>query len=138
MRAEQNFKWEKLSLGTCYYPEHWDKKMWRDDLRRMKENGIFTIRIAEFAWNKVEPAEGEFTYEFFDEFLDVAEEEQMKNIVRRRIIAKRNIARGEKLSLVQVGEFGLICGGVVVGRKSFACNLINFVCYACKLGFDSV
>ena len=26
MRAEQNFKWEKLSLGTCYYPEHWDKK----------------------------------------------------------------------------------------------------------------
>ena len=80
MRAEQNFKWEKLSLGTCYYPEHWDKKMWRDDLRRMKENGIFTIRIAEFAWNKVEPTEGEFTYEFFDEFLDVAEEEQMKVI----------------------------------------------------------
>lgn len=25
MRAEQNFKWEKLSLGTCYYPEHWAK-----------------------------------------------------------------------------------------------------------------
>ena len=80
MRAEQNFKWEKLSLGTCYYPEHWDKKLWRDDLRRMKENGIFTIRIAEFAWNKIEPCEGEFTYEFFDEFLDVAEEEQMKVI----------------------------------------------------------
>ena len=38
MRAEQNFKWEKLSLGTCYYPEHWDKSLWRDDLRRMKEN----------------------------------------------------------------------------------------------------
>ena len=37
MRAEQNFKWEKLSLGTCYYPEHWDKKLWRDDLRRMKK-----------------------------------------------------------------------------------------------------
>ena len=80
MRAEQNFKWEKLSLGTCYYPEHWDKSFWRDDLRRMKENGIFTVRIAEFAWNKIEPAEGEFTYEFFDEFLDVAEEEQMKVI----------------------------------------------------------
>ena len=36
MRAEQNFKWEKLSLGTCYYPEHWDKSLWRDDLRRKK------------------------------------------------------------------------------------------------------
>ena len=82
MRAEQNFKWEKLSLGTCYYPEHWDKKLWRDDLRRMKENGIFTIRIAEFAWNKIEPCEGDFTYEFFDEFLDVAEEEQTEQQAR--------------------------------------------------------
>jgi beta-galactosidase len=80
MRQEQNFKWDKLSLGTCYYPEHWDKSLWREDLQRMKENGIFTIRIAEFAWNKVEPREGEFTYEFFDEFLDVAEEEEMKVI----------------------------------------------------------
>ena len=52
MRAEQNFKWEKLSLGTCYYPEHWDKSLWRDDLRRMKANGIFTIRNAEVACNK--------------------------------------------------------------------------------------
>ena len=53
MRAEQNFKWEKLSLGTCYYPEHWDKKLWRDDLRRMKENGIFTNFLMNFwMWQK--------------------------------------------------------------------------------------
>lgn len=80
MRKEQNFKWNELSLGTCYYPEHWDKRLWREDLQRMKENGIFTIRIAEFAWNKVEPKEGEFTYEFFDDFLDIAEEENMNVI----------------------------------------------------------
>lgn len=77
MRREQNFKWDGLSLGVCYYPEHWDKSLWHEDLRRMKENGIFTVRIGEFAWNLVEPREGEFTYEFFDEFLDVAEEEKM-------------------------------------------------------------
>lgn len=80
MRKEQNFRWNRLALGTCYYPEHWDRKLWREDLQRMKENGIFTIRIAEFAWNLVEPREGEFTYEFFDEFLDVAEEEKMNVI----------------------------------------------------------
>ena len=80
MRKEQNFKWNRLSLGTCYYPEHWNKNFWREDLQRMKENGIFTIRIAEFAWNKLEPKEGEFTYEFFDEFLDLAEEEKMNVI----------------------------------------------------------
>ena len=80
MRKMQNFQWDRISLGTCYYPEHWDKKLWHEDLRRMKANGIFTIRIAEFAWNLVEPREGEFTFDFFDEFLDVAEEEGMRVI----------------------------------------------------------
>jgi len=80
MRKEQNFKWSTLSLGTCYYPEHWDRSLWREDLQRMKENGIFTIRIAEFAWSKMEPREGEFTFDFFDAFLDVAEAEQMQVI----------------------------------------------------------
>lgn len=25
-----------ITLGVCYYPEHWSEKMWEDDLRRMK------------------------------------------------------------------------------------------------------
>ena len=71
---------EKLTLGTCYYPEHWPETMWGEDLRRMLENGIEVIRIAEFAWNKVEPTEGTFTFDFFDRFLDVAEKMGMKVI----------------------------------------------------------
>lgn len=67
-------------LGVCYYPEHWPREMWRDDLRRMKENGIEVIRIAEFAWNLVEPYEGIFNFDFFDAFLDVTEEMDMKVI----------------------------------------------------------
>lgn len=80
MKMRQNFQWDKINLGVCYYPEHWDKSLWRDDLKRMKENGIFTIRIAEFAWQILEPEEGKYSYEFFDEFLDLAEEEGMKVI----------------------------------------------------------
>ena len=26
MNAKQNYKWNELTMGTCYYPEHWDKK----------------------------------------------------------------------------------------------------------------
>lgn len=51
-----------------------------EDLRRMAEIGIKTIRIGEFAWSKVEPREGEFTYEFFDSFLEVVSETDMKVI----------------------------------------------------------
>lgn len=42
---------ERLVLGTCYYPEHWDESLWRDDLKRMLENGI-EVPDAEFAWSK--------------------------------------------------------------------------------------
>ncbi|MCR4588116.1 MAG: beta-galactosidase [Lachnospiraceae bacterium] len=71
---------QSIRLGTCYYPEHWDKSLWREDLTRMLAAGIEVIRIAEFAWNKIEPAEGEFTYTFYDEFLDMCEETGMQVI----------------------------------------------------------
>ena len=71
---------EQLILGTCYYPEHWKRELWEEDLNRMLEAGIRVIRIAEFAWNKIEPREGEYTYEFFDSFLDVVEKTPMKVI----------------------------------------------------------
>lgn len=70
----------KLTLGTCYYPEHWPETMWKEDLERMLASGIEVIRIAEFAWSKVEPTEGNFTFDFFDHFLDLAEEVGMKVI----------------------------------------------------------
>lgn len=71
---------DRIILGTCYYPEHWPKDMWEDDLIRMQENGIDVVRIAEFAWSKVEPREGEFTFDFFDQFLEVAVKVNMKVI----------------------------------------------------------
>ena len=69
-----------IRLGTCYYPEQWDKALWASDLDRMLKAGITVIRIAEFAWNKTEPSEGKFDYSFFDEFLDLCDEKGMKVI----------------------------------------------------------
>lgn len=80
MRKAQSYQWKELSIGTCYYPEHWDESLWQEDLHRMWEAGIRCIRIGEFAWDKVEPREGEFTYEFFDRFLAVVAETDMKVI----------------------------------------------------------
>lgn len=71
---------QNITLGTCYYPEQWDKKLWSEDLDRMLAAGIHVIRIAEFAWNKFEPGEGEYTFEFFDEFMEMAKEKGMKVI----------------------------------------------------------
>lgn len=80
MSQTQNFKWNSLTMGTCYYPEHWDKALWASDLERMLRAGITVVRIAEFAWSKVEPEEGIFNFDFFDEFLNLCQEKGMRVI----------------------------------------------------------
>lgn len=80
MNTRQNFQWPRMTMGVCYYPEHWDKALWREDLERMKDVGITVIRIAEFAWNKVEPEEGVFRFDFFDEFLELCSRMEIKVI----------------------------------------------------------
>lgn len=69
-----------LTMGTCYYPEHWPREKWQEDLQRMRKAGLEAVRVAEFAWSLTEPEEGVFTYDFWDSFLDLCEEESMKVI----------------------------------------------------------
>ena len=71
---------DRILMGTDYYPEHWDKIMWAEDLERMIKIGIEVIRVAEFSWNKFEPKEGEYTWGFFDEFLTLCQAKGMKVI----------------------------------------------------------
>ncbi len=69
-----------IDLGVCYYPEHWEESLWAEDLDRMLEAGLGTVRIGEFAWSLIEPREGEYTYDFFDRFLELALEKGMRVI----------------------------------------------------------
>lgn len=80
MNSKQNFHWNEMTMGTCYYPEHWEEGLWESDLERMKETGISVIRIAEFAWNRIEIREGEFDFSFFDRFLELCHKKGMKVI----------------------------------------------------------
>ena len=58
-------------LGVCYYPEHWPEAWWAEDARRMREMGITYVRIAEFAWSRIEPAPGRFDWGWLDRALAV-------------------------------------------------------------------
>ena len=77
---ENMFEKNTIELGVCYYPEHWERKCWEEDIDRMLKVGLKTVRVAEFAWSFIEPQEGVYTYEFFDEFLDLAKAKGMKVI----------------------------------------------------------
>ena len=59
-----------MQLGVCYYPEQWPRSMWADDAKRMVELGITHVRIAEFAWSRMEPRAGEFAWGWLDEAVE--------------------------------------------------------------------
>ncbi|WP_430230776.1 beta-galactosidase [Paraburkholderia tropica] len=59
-----------MRLGVCYYPEHWQEAMWKDDAARMKALGIEQVRIAEFAWSRMEPSPGEYDWGWLDRAVD--------------------------------------------------------------------
>ena len=53
---------EKILVGAAYYPEMWEESEVEKDIVRMKEAGINTVRVAEFAWGRMEPEEGKFDF----------------------------------------------------------------------------
>jgi beta-galactosidase len=68
-------------LGVCYYPEHWPESWWEDDARRMREVGISFVRIAEFAWSRIEPAPGRFDLDWLDRAVDLLHRHGLKVVM---------------------------------------------------------
>ncbi|WP_201008836.1 beta-galactosidase [Paenibacillus glycanilyticus] len=68
----KSIQMDELTLGVCYYPEHWPEGLWEDDFRRMREMNISVIRMAEFSWAMLEPQEGVFDFSFFTRVMDLA------------------------------------------------------------------
>ena len=60
-----------MRIGVDYYPEHWDKALWQQDADLMRETGVELVRLAEFAWCRLEPREGVFDFSWLDEAVEV-------------------------------------------------------------------
>lgn len=44
-----------INIGVDYYPEHWDESLWVKDADMMHKAGVKIVRMAEFAWSRLEP-----------------------------------------------------------------------------------
>lgn len=73
--------YNSLSIGVDYYPEHWPESRWETDARLMKEMGIEFVRMAEFAWEKMEPAEGRFEFGWLERAIELLAEYGIKTIL---------------------------------------------------------
>ncbi len=60
----------RILHGASYYPEDWDESLIDSDIEKMKECGFNVVRIAEFAWKKMEPKEGEYDFGWLHRVVD--------------------------------------------------------------------
>jgi beta-galactosidase len=56
-------------FGVAYYPEHDRPEHLAQDVERLLAAKVNVVRMAEFAWDRMEPREGTFDFSFFDEHL---------------------------------------------------------------------
>ena len=61
---------KKIYVGAAYYPEMWEESEVDRDIVRMKEAGVNVVRVAEFAWGKMEPEEGKFDLGWLERAVD--------------------------------------------------------------------
>jgi len=60
-----------LLLGADYYPDQTPEKLWEEDAKMMAEAGLTNVRVAEFAWGLLEPAEGKFEFAWLNRAVDI-------------------------------------------------------------------
>jgi beta-galactosidase len=65
---------ETMRLGTCYYPEHVPEAQWADDARDMAAMSLSRVRIAEFAWSRIEPEPGRYDWGWLDRAVETLAE----------------------------------------------------------------
>jgi beta-galactosidase len=70
-----------IETGVYYYPEAWPEKQWDRDFAKMAEMGFEFTHMAEFAWAKMEPTEGNYDFTWLDKALELAAKHGLKVIM---------------------------------------------------------
>ena len=60
-----------LITGCAYYPEHWPAERWASDAQAMRDAGLDVVRLAEFAWDKLEPEPGVYNFAWLDDAIEI-------------------------------------------------------------------
>ncbi|MDE3195184.1 MAG: beta-galactosidase [Acidobacteriota bacterium] len=74
-------RWDRYLIGAAYYPEWWPAEEWEVDFREMRDLGINTVRMGEFAWALFETAPGKFDFDWMDRALAIAERHGIRAIL---------------------------------------------------------
>ena len=70
-----------LMLGSAWYPEQWPESRWEEDLRLMEAANLKVVRIAEFAWSRMEPSEGHYDLDWLERAINLAAKHHIVSVV---------------------------------------------------------
>jgi len=59
-------------LGAAWYPEQWPEARWESDLLLMQHAHLRVVRVGEFAWSSLEPAEGQYDLDWLERAINLA------------------------------------------------------------------
>jgi beta-galactosidase len=62
---------DRTRYGGDYNPEQWPRPVWDEDVRLMGEAGVDLVTVGVFSWAELEPTEGEFSFGWLRELLDL-------------------------------------------------------------------
>lgn len=68
-------------LGAAFYPDQQQRSSIPAYVERLAEANISFVRMAEFAWDKLEPEENEFRFEWLDEVLELLNQKNIKALL---------------------------------------------------------
>ncbi len=66
-----------LLLGSAWYPEQWPESHWDADLALMEAAHLHVVRVGEFAWSRMEPAEGQYDLDWLGRAIRLAEKHHL-------------------------------------------------------------
>ncbi len=71
----------RLWLGAAWYPEQWPQSDWERDLSLMQAADINVVRIGEFAWSRLEPAEGQYDFDWLARAIRMAQRHHIAVVI---------------------------------------------------------
>jgi beta-galactosidase len=70
-----------ILMGSAWYPEQWPESRWEEDLRLMETANLKVVRIGEFAWSRLEPAEGQYDFGWLERAIDLAAKHHIVSVL---------------------------------------------------------
>ncbi|MGN6818994.1 MAG: beta-galactosidase [Sphingomonas sp.] len=107
-----------IAVGVAWYPEQWPEARWSTDLAMMKATGFNTVRIAEFAWSRMEPEEGKFDFAWLDRAIAAARSHGMMVVLGTPTAAPPAWLTQKYPDVLRVDEVGTRAGHG--GRRQFS------------------